>query len=35
MSVRIESLGDGGVLHLVLDAPKGNVLDAAMIGRLH
>lgn len=35
MSVRIESLGDGSVLHLVLDAPKGNVLDAKMIGLLH
>lgn len=35
MSARIdEPLDDAGVLHLVLDAPKGNVLDLGMIGRL-
>lgn len=33
-SVRTDLLEDGRVLRLVLDQPKGNVLDAAMIERL-
>lgn len=32
--LRVEQRHDGGALHLTLDAPKGNVLDRAMIGRL-
>lgn len=32
--LRIEHRHDGGVLHLTLDAPKGNVLDRALIERL-
>ncbi len=32
MSVSSEVIKDGGVLHLTLDAPKANILDAAMLG---
>jgi cyclohexa-1,5-dienecarbonyl-CoA hydratase len=34
MSVKVERRAEGRVLHLLLDAPKGNVLDEAMVGGL-
>lgn len=34
MSVRIERRAGGALLHLVIEGPKGNVLDAATIGEL-
>jgi len=33
--IRITPRFDGAVLHLLLDRPKANILDAAMIGALH
>ncbi|MCB9898371.1 MAG: cyclohexa-1,5-dienecarbonyl-CoA hydratase [Planctomycetes bacterium] len=34
MKIRVESLHDGALRRIVLDAPKGNVLDAEMVAQL-